>query len=281
MTYRPVGPIDSRACFPPLYASLLELLRTFPPEAWNAPTACTSWTVKDVAAHMLDTDLRRLSIHRDGTPLLTPARPIASHADLVAFLDKINTEWVVAARRLSTTVLIDLIAHVGEQIIAYYASLDMHVPARFGVGWAGETTSATWFDVAREYTEKWVHQQHIRDAVDQPGMTERAALYPVLDTFLRALPYTYRAVDAPGETEVVVHISGSGGGTWSLIRQAGEWRLYYGAASQPATMITLDQDVAWRLLTKGISPEQGRRAATVQGDEMLATPFFGTVSILA
>ena len=32
----------------------------------------------------------------------------------------------------------------------------------FGVAWAGEERSPAWFDVARELTERWHHQAHIR-----------------------------------------------------------------------------------------------------------------------
>jgi hypothetical protein len=36
--------------------------------------------------------------------------------------------------------------------------------AGLAAAWAGETDSRNWFDVAREYTEKWHHQQQLRDA---------------------------------------------------------------------------------------------------------------------
>ena len=62
------------------------------------------------------------------------------------------------------------------------------------VAWAGDKQSPNWFDIAREYTEKWLHQQHIREAVGQPVLDERRWLFPVLDTFMRALPHVYRDI---------------------------------------------------------------------------------------
>ena len=53
---------------------------------------------------------------------------------------------------------------------------------------------------AREFTERWVHQQQIRDAVGKPGLTERRWLHPVLDAFARALPHALRDHAAPGGT---------------------------------------------------------------------------------
>jgi hypothetical protein len=35
------------------------------------------------------------------------------------------------------------------------------------VAWAGEAESKNWFHVARDYSEKWHHQQQIREAVSQ------------------------------------------------------------------------------------------------------------------
>ena len=34
---------------------------------------------------------------------------------------------------------------------------------------AGEAVSANWFDVAREFTERWHHQQQIRLAIGGPA----------------------------------------------------------------------------------------------------------------
>ena len=81
-----------------------------------------------------------------------------------------------------------------------------------------------WFDVARELTERWHHQQQIRDAVGRPPLYERY-LAPVIDTFVRALPYTYRDVDAPEGTTIVLRIDDA---AWSLVREAIAWQLFVG-----------------------------------------------------
>ena len=51
-------------------------------------------------------------------------------------------------------------------------TLPSHGRAIFSVAWAGESESENWFDVARDYTERWHHQQQIRDAVGRPGYAE-------------------------------------------------------------------------------------------------------------
>jgi hypothetical protein len=45
--------------------------------------------------------------------------------------------------------------------------------------------------------------------------------------------------------------------------------------------VTLDDQVAWRLFTKGISVAEARDSASIDGDAALAECVFATVSILA
>ncbi len=98
---RPVEPLLVADLFPDLHAEFLGLLRSLAPEDWDRPTAAGAWRVRDIAAHLLDVDIRRLSFHRDRAPLVPPDTPIESYQDLVAFLNQLNADWVKAARRIS------------------------------------------------------------------------------------------------------------------------------------------------------------------------------------
>ena len=187
----------------------------------------------------------------------------------MAHLDRVNAEWVQAARRLSPQVLVDLLTWSGGRVAALLAELDPDGPALFGVAWAGEESSTHRFDVAREYTERWHHQQQIRDAVGARSLTAPEWLRPVFDTFVRALPHTYRGVESADGTALVLRIEGGAGGVWTLAREGGRWRLWSGAAAQPAAEAALDQDTAWRLFTKGLDPEVAARRMRVTGDAAL------------
>src|SRR6516225_7615852 len=101
-------PILTAHLFPTLDARLIDLLRSLAADDWERQTIAQRWNVKDVAAHLLDTQLRTLSFGRDGyTPSPDPA--IASDRDLVPFIDRLNAEGVTVYRRLSPPVLIALI----------------------------------------------------------------------------------------------------------------------------------------------------------------------------
>jgi len=260
-------------------AALLELCRSLGPEDWAKPTVFPDRDVKDLVAHLLDGSLRRLSIHRDGQFLVAP--DVRSFEDMVAFVQRLNTEWMVAAKRLSPRVLVQLVAAADEELASFFEGLDPEAPSPFGVAWAGEEWSLNSFDMAREYTEKWHHQQQIRDAVGKPKMATRRHLWPVLETFLRGAPHAYRDAIADEGTGISIVITGEAGGSFSLQREDGRWQLVSALLSPPKATIELDASDAWRLWTKGISGKVARERATVTGDESLVSPLFAMVTIMA
>src|SRR3954452_22419410 len=67
-------PILVSSLFRELHGHLLDLLRSLSPEDWHRPTVCSAWCVQDIVSHLLDGDLRRLSVQRGGyTPPAPPA----------------------------------------------------------------------------------------------------------------------------------------------------------------------------------------------------------------
>jgi uncharacterized protein (TIGR03083 family) len=276
-----VEPIFVTELFCKIHGELLSLLRSLSGDDWSKPTAARQWTVKDVAAHLLDSDIRRISYQRDKAPAVPTEAPIENYRDLVNFLNQLNADWVRAARRISTRLLIEFLEVTGAQVCELFKSLDPFASALFGVAWAGEQESQNWFDIAREYTEKWHHQQQIRDAVGAPALTSRKWLFPVLDTFLRGLPHTYRETQAHEGSSVVFIIAGEAGGAWTLKREGGEWKLYTGEGGGAACEVRMDQDAAWRLLTKGLSQEEAAARIEIIGDDRLGKPILGMLAVMA
>jgi uncharacterized protein (TIGR03083 family) len=276
-----VQPLFTVDLFPVLHMRQMQVLHSLPPEAWDLPTACAGWSVKDVALHLLAGSMNRLSQGRDGGPPLRNFRDVKDNAGLVAAINEANAEWVTAAQQIPVPLIIDQLAINDAELYEYFASLPPFGQNGPAVAWAGDTHSPNWFDIAREYTEKWLHQQHIREAVGQPVLAERRFLHPVLDTFMRALPHTYRAVEAADGTALTIEITGEAGGAWSLLREAGWWRLYSGATPEPAATARLDQDTAWRLFTRGMSAEAAGERLVVEGDAALGRRVLRMVAIMA
>lgn len=266
MTFQSSGS-DPILCAPLLRKvdeKLIDLLRSLSAGEWDAQTVVPRWKVRDVAAHLLDTVLRKLSLVRDSWYVETVN--IQSPQDVVNLVNRLNEEGVRVYRRLSPPVLIDMMKIACEQSANFHESLDPFAPAAFAVSWAGEATSLNWFDTARELTERWHHQQQIRDATNRPGIMTPELYHPVLDCFLRGLPHLYRNTDAPAGTVLLVEIAGDCGGQWFLSRQSDRWELVQELAAEPAARVTIPQEIAWKVFTKGIDRETARAQIKLEGD---------------
>jgi uncharacterized protein (TIGR03083 family) len=259
------GIIDTRHLFRPVSSELVALLRGLPADAWHLPTIAGRWLVRDIVAHLLDTTLRRLSFHRDGMTPPPPARPIASEADLVAFINDLNGQWVAAAQRISPRLLTDLYARAAGDAADFFEALPLDAPALFGVSWAGEDASAGWFDVGREFTELWHHQAQIRMAVGAAPLADPRFLAAVLDVAVRGLPHAFRHVPAEAGATVVLDVHGASGGRWTLTRESTRWTLWRGEAAAPVARIRLSDETAWRLLFNGLPERDAAGAVTLEG----------------
>ena len=246
---------------------LIDLLTSLTPGEWDRQTVAPLWKVRDVAAHLLDTALRKLSIVRDSYHV--EQVNIRSPQDLITFINRLNREGVTVYRRLSPKVLIDMMKEACEQSARFHESLDPFAPAAFSVSWAGEEKSLNWFDTAREFTERWHHQQQIRLATNRPGIMTRELYHPVLDCFVRGLPYLYRDVDAPDGTLLALEISGECGGRWFLRKEPLGWRFVRPSDDKFASRVTVPQELAWRAFTKGIDRDSARALIAVEGNRDL------------
>ncbi len=263
--------------FPETRAALVSLLESFTVEEWAQPTVCAGWSVKDVALHLLGGDFGILSRRRDACP--PPGKAPQNWAELVDLINTLNDAWAKAARRFSPRVLCDLLRWVGPQVEEYFASLDPLAPGE-PVNWASSEPAPNWLDLAREYTERWHHQQQIRDAAGKPGLKEPRYLAPVLAACVHGLPRAFREVAAPEGTLIKLTITGDSGGQWLVAQNAGGWELFVAEGEEPKAEVALDQDDAWRLFTKGLSKETARARAKIHGDLSLGLHVLETVSIL-
>jgi hypothetical protein len=152
--------------------------------------------------------------------------------------------------------------------------------AQYAVSWAGETRSANWFHTARELTERWHHQQQIRLAVGRPGIMTPELYHPVLDCFMRALPFAYRDQAREPGTVARFTVDGDCGGSWYLSRGTNGWDLVPAAAREAASEIRIPQEIAWRIFTKGIGRDDAARQVRVSGDADLGGHVLGMIAIV-
>lgn len=272
--------VDTRPLFRPVSAALVELLNELPAPGWDIATVAGSWTVRDVVAHLIDLTLRRLSFHRDGMSPPPPAQPIRSAQDFVAFINKLNADWVVAARRLSPRVLTDQFARASTELADWFEALPLEAPALFSVSWAGESTSEGWFDVGREFTELWHHQQQIRLAVGAPSLEDPRYLRAVIEIALRGLRHAYRDVETRVGDTIALDISGPSGGRWTVRRDEGRWTVLEGEAPDARTSVRMSDDTTWKLLFNALGRADVQRSIHIEGDQSLAVPLLRARSVI-
>jgi uncharacterized protein (TIGR03083 family) len=266
--------------FRPVCSALVTLLRTLQAEDWERQTIAGTWVVRDIVAHLLDTALRRLSFHRDGMPPPPPDQPIASDRDFVSFINRLNAQWVGSAKRLSPRVLTDSYERVSGELADWFEALPLDAPALFPVSWAGEEQSAGWFDVGREFTEVWHHQEQIRMAVGANSLADHRYMAAVIDIAVRGLPHAFADVTAETGETVVVDISGASGGQWTLLRGVDRWSLWAGQAPNPTARVRLSDVTAWKVLFNALPPPDATRLTQIDGRTDLARPLLHARSIV-
>lgn len=221
----------------------MALLAALTPAEWDCSSAAPGWTVKALALHLLDDDLGWLSRHRDGdrTGLLDEG----DHDSFVRALAAKNQRWIDGTQTLSPRVVTDLLRWSGHQVDAYYATESLTGDSH--VSWASDEPVPMWFDMAREFTERWVHQMQIREAVGRVGDYRDTYLATVLRIFTWALPHQFRVAEAAG---VEVQVDLASGGLWHLVCEGGSnWSLHQGTAESPSASAYCADDCGWRWLT--------------------------------
>jgi hypothetical protein len=76
-------------------------------------------------------------------------------------------------------------------------------------------------------------------------------------------------------------VAGDSGSRWLLRREKNGWQLYIDGTYPADAEVTIDQDRAWRLFTRGISKDEALSSATLTGDHHLASKALETISVIA
>ena len=113
--------IDVLDIFSELNKKLILLLENLSKEDWEKDTCLKNRNVKDLASHILDTSLRRLSLQRDNYFSENPE--INSYDDLVDFIQRLNRDWIVATKRLSPEIIISLLKNSENELVAFLKTL--------------------------------------------------------------------------------------------------------------------------------------------------------------
>jgi len=275
--------IDTIELFPELTEKLVELLKSIKYEDWNKPSPIKGRTIHDLAAHLIDGSLRRLSFQRDGHSSSKIKANLNSYNDLIHYIQNLNRTWMDTTERLSPRILIDLLEYSEKELFDFFKTLKPKDKAIFSVQWAGEDESENWFDIAREYTEKWHHQMQIRMALGQPLLMDKKYTEPLYDTFMLGLPHLYREMnDNPiGET-IKISIIGKLIKSWYLIKQPDKWVFCPKIDLKPNTEVEISEDDAWVIFTNtDREKEKYKSRLRIIGDLTLGNKIIDFVTVLS
>lgn len=246
--------------------ALVDLLTELDAEAWHAPTPCPAWSVHQLAIHVVHDDLRRLSADRDGHD---GAWIDASNLnELVVGLDRLNEGWVeTMTPTLSPRLTRELLQWLASPTEEHLLGLDPGA-LESSVAWAGPGPHPNWLDVAREYTERWVHQQQLREAVGRPGLNDERFAAPVVETFARGLP---TALPQPGASKqlVVVRVTGPFARSWTFESTSSGWEFTTAPTTTTASataVVEVPVDVFWRRAVRMMDRDEAMQAAETDGD---------------
>lgn len=274
-------PIQTLHLFPKLDQLLLDLLHSLSQEDWEKPTIAPLWIVKDIATHLLDGNLRTLSMLRDGYFGESPGE-IKGYQDLVEYLNRLNSDWVKGMKRLSPKVLVQLLESSGKEYVEFLNALDPFEKAGFSVAWAGESESQNWFHIARDYTEKWHHQQQIRLVVGKEKILYTKEFYdPFLQTSLRALPFHYRDLTGQEGEVIQVTVEGEPNWNWWIIYNSDSWQSIENPNTIPVSLVIIPAQIAWRIFTKGISKAEAKSQLTISGKQEYGEKVLDMLTVMA
>ena len=275
----PEVPIKTIHLFAELDHLLIDVLYNLPINDWERTTLSPHWNIKDIAAHLLDGNIRSLSTSRDHF-FEKKMQPLSQYKEVVAYLNRINNDWVNIMRKISPQVIIELLTLTNVMYADHLGELDPFARSIYPVGWAGESESQNWFHIAREYTEKWHHQQQIRSAIGEETILFSPALFrPYVETSLRAIPYHLKDFNAREGECVAITIKDVD--TYYLVMSESGWIHHDKGNTDLVSRITIDPKVIWKMFSKEISTEEVVASADITGNNNLANKILGTVAVMA
>lgn len=261
--------------------ALLSILDALAADDWQQGTPCPGWTVHDLALHLLGDDFGVLSILRDGHGAPLPAHSAVSLAEAI---DELNESWIRAgAGRLSPRMLRGLLSWSGDETHHFFAAVAYDAPSPMGVSWAGASPSPHVLEVARRYTERWLHQQQLREATSRGPLTDPILTRVLVQALAHCLPVAYADTPAPAGAAVRFEVTDFPTLRIGLRREGTGWRLVPGReVSEADCTIAAPAEPLWRAWTTNGAAAELRAAATVQGSApALAEPFWHARAIIS
>lgn len=184
-----------------------------PPGAWDNPTACAGWRVRDVLAHVAAAEVAAAELLSGETATEIDAYAKALDEEDVT-LDGFNDS---AVRRRAETDVRSVAMEWGraaDLLLARAAKTSPEDWVEQRVPWFGADLRAGDF-IQMRVTEWWVHGSDMLSGALMPPRLEHPPIYCVNDLAVRLIPYalSVKGLSFP-ERSVAIDLKGVGEGSW-------------------------------------------------------------------
>ena len=246
------------------WTSVDQLMRSQPPEAYDAPTACPGWSVRDVISHLhgFEQVLRGESV-----PAYRGEWPDYVHNPI----GELNEAVVAAHRGEPGLVVLDLFRVTTQRSLMALRVLRDEDWER--VGWSPEGERPYHRFMETRVLDSWIHLQDIRDALLQPEDDHGPGEEIVVNRFEASLSYVVGKRLTPREgTLIQINLTGRLARTVVIQMVEGRARAT-GQVNRPADLeISTPVALFWRRAAGRISAEAflNASATDVRGDRALA-----------
>lgn len=237
-------------------------LRPQPPAAYDAPTACPGWSVRDVLSHLL------------GFELLTSGHPVPAHegewpGHVKNPIGELNEAFVEAYRARPGLEVLD------EYRVARRTSLEalraLDDAAWDKVGWSPEGDRPYHRFMETRILDTWIHLQDVRDALGEPREDPGSGAEVVLNRFEAALPWVVgKKVGAPDGTLVRVTLTGPRGRSVLIAVHDRRAEAVASSDAEPTLDVAVSTALFWRRAAGRVSAEDFLAGCAVEGDAAMA-----------
>ncbi|MET0418374.1 MAG: maleylpyruvate isomerase family mycothiol-dependent enzyme [Actinoplanes sp.] len=246
-------------------AALDLLLSDLTPEEWRRTAAYGELSVHDLLAHLAATD--GLVAGARGLPRAPPRRPGQRPAARPEAVLRIERGRPAEETRRSWRAQADAI---GRALAGHPSPGSVTVPLDGPLALADA--------LAARAFETWIHSEDIAAATGRPAVPPLPEhVHPMADLAARLLPRLIsRRVAPPHDRQVRLHLTGGGGGTWTIPLDPAAAAA---ATARPAAVVTVDVVAFCRLAADRV--DQGQIAVELLGDTALAREFLAAVPAMA
>lgn len=246
-----------------VWASTEALCADLPEAAWDRPTECPGWSVRDVVAHVIGGERELLGEQPPSLPGEAPGHVRNAQGEL-------NERWVVAHRPRSGAELLDELRDVAARRLDQLRAMPPEE-------WEREVRSPIGPMRYRDFMEMrvfdaWVHDQDIRVAVGRPRVLTGPPAELSIARLFAAMPYVVgKQAAAPEGSTVVLDVAGAPGGAVAIGVEGGRARRVPAVPTAPTVRLELGVDDFWRLACGRRDPDEALAAGAValEGDAEL------------